>query len=80
MFSDTSEFAYRAAAYLKVTSDADVQVSLVMGKSRVAPIKTVSIPRLELTAALVDAKLARFIQEDSDFHLKVFVAHRVQQI
>ena len=57
VFSDASEFAYGAAAYLKVTSDAGVQVSLVMGKSRVAPIKTVSIPELELTA-----KLARFIQ------------------
>ena len=73
VFSDASEFAYGAAAYLKVTSDAGVQVSLVMGKSRVAPIKTVSIPRLELTAALVAAKLARFIQDESDFsELPVF--------
>ena len=61
MFFDASKFAYGAAAYLKVTADAGVQVSLVIGKSRVAPIKTVSIPRLELTGALVAAKFARFI-------------------
>ena len=38
-----------------------------MGKSRVAPIKSLSIPRLELTAALVAAKLAKFIQDECDY-------------
>ena len=67
VFSDASEFAYGAVAYLKVSSDSGTTVSLVLGKSRVAPIKTISIPRLELTAATVAAKMSRFIQEEMDF-------------
>ena len=73
VFSDASEFAYGAAAYLKVTSENGVTVSLVIRKSRVAPIKSLSIPRLELTAALVAAKLAKFIQDECDYNeLPVF--------
>ena len=67
IFSDASEFAYGAAAYLKVISESGVRVTLVMGKSRVAPIKPISIPRLELTAALVAAKLGQFLKEEFDF-------------
>ena len=67
VFCDASEFAYGAAAYLKVTTEADVTVSLVMGKSRVAPLKMISIPRLELTAATVGAKIAQFLLEEFDF-------------
>ena len=41
-----------------------MHVSLVMGKSRVAPTKITTIPRLELTAAVVSAKVAVMVQED----------------
>jgi hypothetical protein len=68
VFTDASEFAYGAAAYLKVITATDVHVSLVMGKSRVAPLKTISIPRLELTAAVVGARLSQFILEEIDFN------------
>ena len=68
MVKDASECAYGALVCLKVTSDAGAQASVVMGKSPV-----VSISRLELTAALVATKLARIIQEESDFtELSVF--------
>ena len=67
VFCDASEYAYGAAAYLKVTTNTDVTVSLVMGKSRVAPLKMISIPRLELTAATVGAKIAQFLLEEFDF-------------
>ena len=66
IFCDASEFAYGAVAYIKVNSEDGVFVSLVMGKSRVAPIKTISIPRLELTAATVAAKMSKFICDESD--------------
>ena len=65
-FSDASEFAYGSAVYLKVVSDTEVRVNLVLGKSRVAPLKVVSIPRLELTAATLSAKISRFIMEELD--------------
>ena len=66
IFTDASESAYGACAYLKVTSDTGVHVSLVMGKSRVAPLKSISIPRLELTAATVGAKLSKFLLDELD--------------
>ena len=37
-----------------------------MAKSRVAPVKTVTIPRMELTFAVVSVKLHKFITEQLD--------------
>ena len=65
-FSDASEFTYGAAAYTKVTSECGSRVALVIGKSRVAPLKVMSITRLELTTAVVAAKLHKFIFVELD--------------
>lgn len=48
-FSDASEKAYGACAYLRVT-DAQNQIStrLLCSKSRVAPLKAITLSRLEL--------------------------------
>ena len=51
-FVDASPKAYGAAAYLRQ----DDQTSFVMAKTRVAPLKQLSLPRLELMAALVGPK------------------------
>ena len=48
-FSDTSEKAYGAIIYLRVeTPSGDVIVSLLSSKTKIAPLNTVTIPRLEL--------------------------------
>ncbi|XP_049868956.1 uncharacterized protein LOC126368838 [Pectinophora gossypiella] len=58
IFTDASERAYGACLYiLSVNQDGDVSVRLLLGKSRVAPIKPTTIPRLELCGALVGARL-----------------------
>ena len=57
-FSDASKYGYGAVSYLRIFDDERVaRCSFVLGKSRVAPLKVMSIPRLELTAAVVAVKL-----------------------
>ena len=54
VFSDASELGYGAAIYLRHESDeGEVSCSLAFGRSRVTPIKPVTIPRLELQAAVL---------------------------
>ena len=53
-FCDASQRAYSAVVYLKVTrKNATCTTSLLMAKTKVAPIRTVSIPRLELCGAVL---------------------------
>ena len=57
-FFDASANAYGACSYLRVVDDhSRIQCSLAIAKSRLAPMKTVSIPRLELTAAVLSVRL-----------------------
>ncbi|XP_055603751.1 uncharacterized protein LOC129751982 [Uranotaenia lowii] len=60
-FSDASEQAYGCAVYFRVSSSEGVKCSLVMSRTKVAPLKRVSIPRLELMAALLGAKLVKTV-------------------
>ena len=53
VFSDSSERAYGAVTYLRITSSKGVEVKHVLAKSRIAPIKKKTIPRLELMAAVL---------------------------
>lgn len=63
VFGDASEKAYAAVAYMQAWgADKVSAVSLLMAKSRVAPKKAPSMPRLELLAALLAARLRRFIE------------------
>lgn len=58
IFSDASQIAYGACLYVRSTShDSNVLVRLLTAKSRVAPIKPTTIPRLELCAVLVGVRL-----------------------
>ncbi|GBN07343.1 hypothetical protein AVEN_96605-1 [Araneus ventricosus] len=62
-FCDASEKAYGAAIYARtVTAAGEVKVKLVASKSRVSPIKQVTIPRLELCSAVLLTKLMDKVQ------------------
>ena len=78
-FSDGSQVGYGAVAYLRMVSPSgQIYCSFIMGKSRVAPIKPVTISRVELTAAVVAVRLAHFIRKELEFKLdKTAVLHDI---
>lgn len=62
-FSDASAYAFGACVYVKSKDeDGNTLVRLVAAKSKVAPLKTQTIPRLELTAALLLARLVNKVK------------------
>ncbi|XP_055906876.1 uncharacterized protein LOC129942102 [Eupeodes corollae] len=63
IFVDASEMAYSAVGYFRVTNNEAIECTLVGAKTKVAPLKMISIPRLELEAAVLGTKLARMITE-----------------
>ena len=58
VFSHASTKAYGAVVYLSYQD----QVALVMSKSCVAPTKSITLPKLELMAAVMAARLANFVK------------------
>lgn len=67
-FSDASTAGYGQCSYLRLVDDEQrVHCSLIMGKSRVAPLKYVTIPRLELVAALVSVKVSSLLQRELEY-------------
>ncbi|XP_076660299.1 uncharacterized protein LOC143363619 [Halictus rubicundus] len=61
-FSDASRAAFSCAIYARVTSlTGETHTTLLTAKSRVAPIKTVSIPILELNGAVMLTELAAHV-------------------
>ena len=70
-FGDASPIAYGASVYIRFQGvTGEVKTALLMAKSRVAPVKKTSLPRLELLTALVNARLLHFVV-DSLNNLKI---------
>lgn len=62
-FCDASQNGYGACLYIRSSNqNNDVQCRLLCAKSRVAPLKPITIPRLELCGALLLGKLSREVQ------------------
>ena len=74
-FSDASDLGLGQVTYLRLVNNANqVYVSLLMGKARVAPLKSISIPRRELTAAVISVNVASMLSRDLNYFdlVKVF--------
>ncbi|GFU92574.1 integrase catalytic domain-containing protein [Trichonephila clavipes] len=73
-YADAPESAYGAVVYMhSVKEDGTTTTKLISSKSRVAPIKVISIPRLELSASIA------WINTPAN-QLKTFVDNRVSKI
>lgn len=69
-FSDASVQGYGQCSYLRLEDETHkVHCAFVMGKSRVAPLKPVSIPRLELTAAVCSVRISQQIHRELEYRI-----------
>ena len=69
-FSDASEKGYGATSYLRLKNDqGDIHVTLLMAKAKLAPLKSTTIPRLELVAAVESVKLDHLIRQHLEISL-----------
>ena len=62
-FADSSQSSYAAAVYAKITIKGQSNVSLVMSKTRVAPLSQQSMPRLELLSCLILSRLINHVKD-----------------
>ncbi|XP_059047815.1 uncharacterized protein LOC131843226 [Achroia grisella] len=62
-FADASQSAYAAVVYTRVLSNNKnpCQTTLIMARTKVAPVKQISLPRLELCAAALLSKLLKHV-------------------
>ena len=66
-FSDASSKGYGQVSYLRIENEkGDIHCAFLMGKASVAPVKTMIIPRLELTAATVSVSVGEMIAKELD--------------
>jgi hypothetical protein len=61
-FCDASEEAYAAVIYVRnAYRDGRIRIHQIKASNKLAPKKTISVPKLELNAALLGSRLARFV-------------------
>ena len=71
IFADASSLAYGAAAYFRILSSPNIKVFFIMGKSCLAPLneKSLTIPKLELQAAVTASRLKVKMLEEIDLNI-----------
>jgi len=70
-FCDASESGYGCCSYLKVIDDDEIHTTLIMSRARVSPMKHVSLPRLELQAALMATQMNEVIQKEMELEISL---------
>ncbi|GBM88096.1 hypothetical protein AVEN_99788-1, partial [Araneus ventricosus] len=72
-FSDASLAAYGTVLYLRgVTRNGKIIVNFLCSKSRVAPLKSLTLPRLELLGCLLSARLAEQVSKCLKFEASCY--------
>ena len=74
VFNDASEKGYATVAYLRTEDEqGKVHVSLITSKTKVAPLKIITLPRLELMAALIGSRISLKIKKSfKDEKIKLY--------
>lgn len=69
-FCDASQVGYGACSYMRVINrSGKIRVTLLISKGRLVPLKSVTIPRLELASAVVAVKLETLLRRELDIPL-----------
>ena len=69
-FSDTFLSGYGQCSYIRLVNErAQIHCFLLIGKSRVTPLKFISIPRLKLTAGALSVKILKMLREELVAHV-----------
>ena len=68
IFAEASCKAYGAVAYINVINTNSKHCNLILGKSKIAPMKNkfTTIPRLELQAALLASRIKLTVTQEMD--------------
>ncbi|XP_055523114.1 uncharacterized protein LOC129717278 [Wyeomyia smithii] len=74
IFCDSSGAAYACATYLRLETSSAVEVALIGSKTKVAPLKTLSIPRLEFKAAVLGIRMLETLQS---YHSQLPISQRI---
>ncbi|KAL6471847.1 hypothetical protein MHYP_G00204970 [Metynnis hypsauchen] len=70
-FADASETGYGTVSYLLQNNKSNrVHCTLVMAKARVAPLKPITVPRMELAAATMAARMDKTLRSELQLQLK----------
>ena len=66
-FSDASSTGFGQVSYLRLENDlGQIHCAFLLGKARCSPIKQTTIPRLELTAAVLSVRVANMLVKELD--------------
>ena len=74
-FVDASEQACATVSYLRQEyDDGDVSAIFVAAKPHIAPLKVITVPRLELVAAVIGVQLSKFVGNSLDMIVKEHIS------
>ena len=63
-FTDASMKSYSAVVYLVVSEAGSTQSFIIFAKNRLAPLKTITLPRLELMGVLIGTRILSFVTRE----------------
>jgi len=70
VFCDASERAYGAVLYIRSSTREGVVVRLACSKNRLAPLKKITLPCLELLTTLVEARLLEYFCRETGLDIR----------